>query len=140
VTVDTGPYVTVARPDITAGRPETAEPTVHAADGIWGRPTHIEESFPNTVPREATIEMLVFVANITNEFILGLAIPRAYDAPVDLGRQTQHLAGEEVLIWSHGTGPGPFSLVVANDHVIPTQCEGVVMARLERPSEWKMAR
>jgi hypothetical protein len=42
-------------------------------------------------------------------------------------------AGEEVFLWSLGAGPRPSSLVEANDHVIPAQCEGVVMAQLESP-------
>jgi hypothetical protein len=29
--------------------------------------------------------------------------------------------------------PRPFGLVVADDQVIPAQCEGLVMARLESP-------
>jgi hypothetical protein len=76
--------------------------------------------------------MWVFVADITNEFILGLNILRAYDASVDIGRQTLRLA-EEVSLWSPGAGPRPSSLVVAKDHVNPAQCEGMVMARLENP-------
>jgi hypothetical protein len=77
--------------------------------------------------------MWVFVANITDELILGLDILRAYDASVDIGRQTLRLADEEVSLWSPGAGPRPSSLVVANDHVIPAQCEGIVMARMENP-------
>jgi hypothetical protein len=77
--------------------------------------------------------MWVFVANITDELILGLDILSAYDASVDTGRQTLRLADEEVLLWSPGAGPRPSRLVVANDHVIPAQCEGIVMARKEKP-------
>jgi hypothetical protein len=76
--------------------------------------------------------MWVFVANITDELILGLDILRAYDALVDIGRQTLRLADEEVSLWSPGARPHP-SLVVANDHVIPAQYEGIVMARMENP-------
>jgi hypothetical protein len=36
--------------------------------------------------------MWVFVADITDELILGLAIFLAYDASVDIGRQTLQLA------------------------------------------------
>jgi hypothetical protein len=72
--------------------------------------------------------MWVFVVNIINGFILGLDILRAYDAAVDLGHQTLRLA-EEVII----TQPRPSSLVVTKDQVIPAQCEGIVMARLESP-------
>jgi hypothetical protein len=75
--------------------------------------------------------MWVFVANITDELILGLDILRAYDASVDIRRQTLRLAEEEVSLWSPGAGPHTSSLVVAKDQVIPAQCEGVVMARME---------
>jgi hypothetical protein len=30
-------------------------------------------------------------------------------------------------------GPRPSSLIVAKDQVIPAQCEGIVMAKLESP-------
>jgi hypothetical protein len=77
--------------------------------------------------------MRVLVANIANEFILGLDILRAYDASVDLGRQTLRLAEEEVSLWSPGPGPRPSSLVVAKDQVLPAKCEGILMARSENP-------
>jgi hypothetical protein len=40
------------------------------------------------------LKIWVFVTIVTNESILGLAIPRAYDASVGLGHQTLHLAEE----------------------------------------------
>jgi hypothetical protein len=58
-------------------------------------------------------------------FILGLDILRAYNASVDIGRQTLRLAEDELSLWS------PSSLVVAKDQVIPERCEGIVMARLQ---------
>jgi hypothetical protein len=66
-------------------------------------------------------------------FILGLNIIRAYDVSVDLGCQTLRLAEEEVSLWSPGAGPRPSSVVVASDQVIPAQCKGVVVDRLETP-------
>jgi hypothetical protein len=39
-----------------------------------------------------TLKIRVFVANITNEFVLGLDILRAYDASVDIGRQMLSVA------------------------------------------------
>jgi hypothetical protein len=77
------------------------------------------------------MKISVFVANITNEFILGLDILRAYNASVDIWRQALRLAEDEVSLWSPGAGTSPSSLVVAKDHVIPAQCGGLVMARLE---------
>jgi hypothetical protein len=62
---------------------------------------------------------------------LGLDILRAYEASVDIGRQTLRLADEEISLWNPGAGPRPSSPVVANDHVIPAQCDGIVMARMK---------
>jgi hypothetical protein len=73
----------------------------------------------------------VFVAIVTNKFILGLDILHAYDASLNLGRQTLCLAEEEVSQWSPEVGHQPSSLVVARDQLIPAQCEGVVMRQLE---------
>ncbi|XP_023723638.1 uncharacterized protein LOC111873286 [Cryptotermes secundus] len=67
-----------------------------------------------------------------NRLILGLDILHAYDASVDIGCQTLCLAEEEVSLWSLGAGPSPSGLVVAKD-MIPTECEGIVMARMENP-------
>jgi hypothetical protein len=58
---------------------------------------------------------------------------RTYDASVDIGRQTLRLAEEEVSLWSPGAGSRPSSLVVTKDQVIPTSCEGIIIARLESP-------
>jgi hypothetical protein len=44
----------------------------------------------------------VFVADITNEFILGLDILRANDASVDIGHQTLHLAEEKYHCGAQG--------------------------------------
>jgi hypothetical protein len=45
-------------------------------------------------------------------------------ATVDIGRQTRRLAEEELSLLSPGEGPRVSSLVVAEDQVIPVQCEG----------------
>jgi hypothetical protein len=73
-----------------------------------------------------------FVADITNEFILGLDIMGAYGAPIDIGRQTLRLAVEELLLWSPGAGPHPSSLLLQKDHVIPAWCEETIVARFAR--------
>jgi hypothetical protein len=74
---------------------KTSEFTLHAARGIW-------VVFPTPAPGRRPLKSLVFVANITNEFILELDILRAYDASVGLGRQMLRPAEEEVLLWSPG--------------------------------------
>jgi hypothetical protein len=125
VTVDTGAYVTIARPDIAAGWPER-QPNPHfMLQTISGGSLPIlkEVLLTLTLGRRPLL-MWVFAANITDELILGLDILRAYDASVDIGRQTLRLAGEEVSLWSPGAEPRPSSLVVAKDHV---------MARMESP-------
>ncbi|XP_033607223.1 uncharacterized protein LOC117282280, partial [Cryptotermes secundus] len=132
VTVDTGAYVMVVRPDIAAGWPERQPNPDFTLQTVSGGSLPIlkEVLLTLTLGRQP-ITMWVFVANITDELILGLDILRAYDASVDIGRQTLRLAEEEVSLWSPGTGPCPSSLIVAKDHVIPARSEGIVMARME---------
>jgi hypothetical protein len=130
----TGSYVTIARPDIAAGWPETQPHPGFTLQTVSGESLPIlKEVLPTLTLGLRPLKMWVFVANIINELILGLDILRAYDASVDIGRQTLRLADEEVSLWSPGAGPRPSSLVVANDHVIPSQCEEIVMARMENP-------
>jgi hypothetical protein len=91
----------------------------------------LKEVFLTLTLGQPPLKIWVFIASMTNEFILGLGVRRAYDGSLDLGRQTLHLAEEEVSVWSPGLGPWPSSLVVVNDQMIPAQCKGVVMDRLE---------
>jgi hypothetical protein len=80
-----------------------------------------------------SLKISAFVADITDELIFGLDVLHAYDASLDLGRQTLRLAEEEVSLWNPGEGPHPSSLVVAKDKVLSAWCEGIVIARLESP-------
>jgi hypothetical protein len=75
------------------------------------------------------LKISVFIADITDELILGLDVLPTYDESVDILR----LAEEEVSLWNLGAGPRPSSLVVAEVKVIPARCEGIVIARLESP-------
>jgi hypothetical protein len=132
VTVDTRANVTVARPDIAAGWPERQPNQRFRLQTASGEALPIlKEVFLTLTLGRRPLKIWVFVANITNEFILGLDILRAYNASVDIGRHTLRLAEEEVSLWSPGAGPRPSSLVVAKDQVIPALCEGIVMARLQ---------
>jgi hypothetical protein len=70
---------------------------------------------------------------MTNEFILGLDILRAYAASVDIERQTLRLAEEYILWWSPEAGPRPSNMIVEENKVMPALCKGTVMGRLERP-------
>jgi hypothetical protein len=59
------------------------------------------------------LKIWVFVADITNEFILWLNILGAYESFVGLGRQMLRLAVEDVSQWSPGAGARYSTLVVA---------------------------
>ena len=74
----------------------------------------------------------VFVAEVTDEFILGLKFLWAYDASVDLGRHLLRLGQEEVTLWGPGVQPKS-RLSLAGDELIPARCERVVMEKLEAP-------
>jgi hypothetical protein len=62
----------------------------------------LKESFLTLTLGWGQLNIWLFVANITNEFNLGLDILRSYDASVDLWRQTLRLAEEEVSLWNPG--------------------------------------
>jgi predicted aspartyl protease len=92
VTIDTGASATVARPDIVAGLPERE----------LSRPYVLQTASGETIPivREAHVELTmgrrtlrswVFIADIKDDFILGLDILRAYDTSVDIGRRVLQL-------------------------------------------------
>jgi hypothetical protein len=136
VTVDTGVYVTVAKPDITAGWPERQPNQRFLLQTVSGEALPIlKEVFLTLNLGRRPLKIWVFVAGITNELILKINILRTYDASVDLGHQTLHLAEKEVSLWSSGVGPRPSSLVAAKDHVIPARCKRIVIVRLESPLE-----
>jgi predicted aspartyl protease/flagellar motility protein MotE (MotC chaperone) len=99
VTIDTGASATVARPDIVAELPEKE----------LSRPYVLQTASGRTMPvvKEARVELTMgrrtlrsweFVADITDEFILGLDILLAYDASVDIGRRVLRLVQDEVPV------------------------------------------
>jgi hypothetical protein len=131
--VDTGANVTVARPDIAAGWPERQPDQRFRLQRASGETlTILNVVFVTLTLGRRPLKILVFVAHITNEFIIGLGILHAYSTSVDLWRQTLRLAEVVVSLLSPGGGgPRPSSLVVARDQVIPAQWKGTVMARLQ---------
>jgi hypothetical protein len=136
VTIDTRAAVTVVRPDIAAGLPEREPSTKCALQTTSGETLPIlKEAFVTLTLWRRPLGIWVFVADITNELILGLDVLRAHDASVDLGRQMLPLGEEEVSLWSPSLDPQPSCLVVGDNQVIPAQCERVVMAQLESPWE-----
>jgi hypothetical protein len=84
VTVDTGAYVTVARPDIAAGWPERQpNPNFTLQTLSGGSLPILKEVLLTLTLGRRPLTMWVFVANITDELILGLDILRAYGASFD---------------------------------------------------------
>jgi hypothetical protein len=124
------------RSDIAAGWPERQLSQRFNLQTVSGETLPIlKEVFLTLTLGRCPLIIWVFVANITNELNLGLDILCAYDASVDLGRQTLRLAGEEISLWSPGAGPRPYSVVVAKDQEVPAKCEGILMAWSESPLE-----
>jgi hypothetical protein len=76
------------------------------------------------------LRIWVFVAEITDEFILPLDVLRAYDASVDFGCHLLSLGKEEVTLCNHGARPTSSRLSLVSDEVIPARCE---RARLQAP-------
>jgi hypothetical protein len=110
VTIYSGAAVTVVRPDIAAGLPEREPPAKCALQTESGETLPIlEEAFVTPTLGRPPLEIWVFIADITDELILGLDILRAYDASMDLGRQMLHLGEEEVSLWSPHLLPPAFS-------------------------------
>jgi hypothetical protein len=79
---------------------KTTKPTLHAADA--GDNPILEEAYLILTLGRRPLKIWVFVANITNQFTLGLDIQRVYGASMGLGRQNLLPAKEEVSLWSPG--------------------------------------
>ena len=89
----------------------------------------LKEAFVERTLGRRALSICVFVAEVTDEFILGLDVLRAYDAYVDLGRHLLQLGHEEVTLRKPGAQPKSARLSLAGNELIPAQCERVVMAR-----------
>jgi uncharacterized protein (DUF1684 family) len=87
VTIDTGASVTIAWPNIVTGHFERKPNRAYILQKASGEtiPVLKEAVVELTLGRE-TLRIWVFVAEITDEFILGLDVLQAYDASVDVGR------------------------------------------------------
>jgi hypothetical protein len=71
--------------------------------------------------------MWVSVAEITDKLTMGSSWDWTYCAPVDIGCQTLLLAEEEISLWRPGAGTR------LSIHMIPAQCEGIVISRMTNP-------
>jgi hypothetical protein len=83
----------------------------------------LKEALVELTLRQRALRIWVFVAEVTDEFILGLDFLRAYDASVDLGRHLLRLRQEEVTLWRPGARPKSARLSEVGDEVIPARCE-----------------
>jgi predicted aspartyl protease len=92
VTIDTGASAIVARPDIVAGLPERKLSRPYVLQTASGEtiPVVKEARVKLTIGRR-TVRSWVFVADITDDLILGMDILRAYDASVDIGHRVLRL-------------------------------------------------
>jgi hypothetical protein len=99
VTIDAGAFVTVARPDIVVGLPERRPGRQCAQQVGSGRTIPVvKESLVQLTLGQRALNIWMFVADITDEFILGLDILRAYDASVDVGHNVLRLGQEEMPV------------------------------------------
>jgi hypothetical protein len=114
--VETGAYVTVAGQTSPPDGPNQSFKLQTAAGEAL---PILKENFLTLTLGRRPRKIRVFVADITNELILGLDILRACDASVDSWRQMLRLAEESS------------SLVMTKDYKTPARCEGIVVARLE---------
>jgi hypothetical protein len=92
-----------------------AGPTSQVANDAWGALPIFKDVYLTLALGRRPLKTWIFVANISSKFITGMNILRAYDAFVDIGRQTLRLVEQEVPLRSPGTGPRPSSLVVAKE-------------------------
>jgi hypothetical protein len=98
VTIDTGASVTIARPDRRgAARKGATRPYVLQTTPGKTIPV-VKEARVELTLRRRTLRIWVFVADITDDFFLGLDILRAYDAPMDVRRHVLRLGRDEVSV------------------------------------------
>jgi len=81
VTFKTGTSVTIARPDVVAGKHEkrSGRTFVLLTASVEQRPHRVDSG-------TRALKIWVFVSEITDLFILGLDVLRVYGAFVDIGR------------------------------------------------------
>jgi len=131
VTIDTGASVTIARPDMVTGHLEMKPSRAYVLQTASGETIPLlKEALVQLTLGRRSLRIWVFVAEVIDEFILGLDVLPAYDAFVDLGRHLLRLGREEVTLWRPGIQPISARLSLVCDVVIPARCERVVMAKL----------
>jgi len=93
----------------------------------------LNEAFVELNLGRRSLRHWVYVAEVTDEIILGLDVLRSHDASVNLGRHFLRLGQEEVTLWNSGAQPKSARLSLVGDELIPVRCERVVIARLGAP-------
>jgi hypothetical protein len=97
VIVDTGASVTTVRRDIAAGLPQREVTRRMWLRSVSGQNIPIlKEAFVKLTLGECQLISWVFVADIVEEFTLGLDVMYAHSAVVDLGRHVLRLGEKEV--------------------------------------------
>jgi hypothetical protein len=137
VTFDTGAAMTVARPDIADRLPER-EPLVECY--VWTASGHtlpiMKEVLVKLIMGRRPLIKWVCVANITEEFILGLNVMYSHDAIVDLRRCMLHMGDDEVPLWSSWVPPSSTPYTMGNSKVAAARCAGVKAMPLDPWKKW----
>ena len=81
-----------------------------------------------------TLRIWVFVAEITDEYILGLDVLRDYDASVVLEHQLLRVGLVEMMVW-RTEAKQQSSCISFVGEVIPARCEKVVDGKVRGTSE-----
>jgi len=92
-----------------------------------------EEALVELTLGRRALRIWVFVAEVTDKFVLGLDVLRTYVASMDTGCHLLWLGWEEVMLWRLGTQPKSTRLSLVGDEVTPVRCEREVMAKLGAP-------
>ncbi|XP_069674352.1 membrane-associated guanylate kinase, WW and PDZ domain-containing protein 1-like [Periplaneta americana] len=135
VLVDTGAMLTIARPDVVRGLPGRAPLRQYELRTASGESLPIQrEVFLDLTLGKRKLEMWVFVANITEDVVLGLDAMQLLDATVDVRRRILRLGRDEVFLMDAEDQP------VAGELSLEGQLEkqdGAHAVRVSLPSQAK---
>jgi hypothetical protein len=122
VSVDTGASTTVVRSDMAEGLPERHLPMRVYLQCISGQAIPVlKEALVKLTLGKSTLILWVQVADITEEFSLGLDVMYKHHVIVDLKRHVLRVGNEEVSL----RRPYRVSCTVANGEIAEARCETV---------------
>jgi hypothetical protein len=98
---------------------------------VPGRSLVLKKALVDLALEQSTLCIWLFITKITDQFILGLEILRAYDTVTDLKHSVLQMGQEEVLLWHSHAWPQPSLYMMASNDVIPVQCDKSLL------SNWK---